>query len=246
MARRFRRIRRPRAGRRRHRRHKKGGFRGNVSSEMRNRFTYVPRTRKCVLPMTMRLILPVHGTTPGTFGNEYVWRLNSIWQPLFTGGVTTAKRVLGYSALSAEYNTYKVYGCQISLEFTDPNQDGLFVGACIEPSASGQSIANNTIEDTDAREGFWTSGLNNTGAQKKYFKQYVPIHKIQGTTKTALQVDEASYAATMGSNPAETPYLRVAAAALAGTTGSLYVVVRLKYYTYLYNKIPEAMVTYTS
>lgn len=221
---------------------------GDMAGEFSNKFTWCPRYRMCILPVCYRFKLTT-ATAEGQFGAvELVFRLNSIFQTLLApAGQTNAKRVNGYTELSAQYTKYMVYAAAIELIFTDPSADGVAVGVAIQDSSSTQVVAGNQIDDIDCKEGYKVKFLNNTGSQVQKFKTYIRLNKLEGLSKTAFGDDFDQYGALITTNPALTPLLRIAAASADDTTAKTVIVeCRIKYYTKLYGKQPDGMPTYTS
>lgn len=168
------------------------------------------------------------------FGAEYVYSLNSIYDPLWSTG---GHQPYGHDTLATMYKKYKVSGCLVEITFSDPSVDGTVVGAMIQPPGATATLAGNTIGKCKERPNTMTKPVNNTGSQAAFIKSYVPIGKISGLTDLQFKADQNTYSANYGADPAAIPKLRISAANSRGTAGTITVRVKLTYYCQSYDRI---------
>jgi len=167
--------------------------------------------------------------TSGIFGTEQVFRLNSIYDPDFTG---SGHQYYGRDQLALIYNNYNVYKIHVRLEISDPSEDGLVVGMLLQPSNGTYTVTSKTVDELRESSNSYTVNMNNSGAQTACIDQMVPIYKVEGVAKTRITHDDV-YSSAMTTNPALSPYLRVAVANLRGS-GSGTVIVRAIFTAYVH------------
>lgn len=176
--------------------------------------------------------------TSGIYGTEYAFRLNSIFDPNFTG---TGHQPYGHDQMALLYNKYKVIGVYIDLEFTSPTSGGVVCAAMIRQAndtfsstgAATDSIAEKTMAHTET--------LNQYGKGKIRFRQYMPMHEIIGVTKEQFRssIDD-TYTAAFGSNPVS-PLLVINCCSVGSGAGdSVSCRVNLTYYTQCYDRLIQA------
>lgn len=131
-----------------------------------------------------------------SYGKTY--RLNSIWDPDFTG---SGKTVTGHSQLSAIYNKYLVTGAKIYVSFNNPTQDGVRCGVRLRQVNSNSAISNATV-DVINQPLTYIGGINNTGSQKKDFQFFVRPWSLLGLSKLEYFANTSIYAPTINADPA--------------------------------------------
>ncbi len=162
-------------------------------------------------PVTRRYLTyeSVLGLTEGAAGagafNSY--RLNSIYDPDYTGTGTAA---LGYSTYAYLFGRYRVLGCRVILRFVDATavpSGGQIVGVIF--NANGTFTANplnwpsQPYAHSKILQG--TSGGANCVAS---FNLVPDLAKVAGVTKAQFKQDQ-DYSATFGSNPVTSLYAHV-------------------------------------
>jgi hypothetical protein len=223
--------------------------RGNARKSRRNKrrgrrapplpMTFVPG------PSAQRRIFAyenVIGLTEGAAGtgafNSY--RLNSIYDPDFTGGGTSA---LGYSTYSYMYGRYRVLRCRVFLRFvnnTGTPTGGIIVGVICTSNSTFSSSA-----ITWAIQPFSSSKVlqGNAGAPHSVctFNIQPRLHRVAGITPAQFKNDQ-DYSALFAANPTTSLYAHVfMAGKLSSSAESVRVEVRLIYDTEL--SMPLASIT---
>lgn len=148
--------------------------------------------------------------TAGIYGPEQVFRLNSLYDPDFTG---SGHQPYGRDQLALIYNKYCVYGALLEAEVTDPSEDGLVIAAMIQSSGSSFTITNKTVDEIKEKTNGFTVNINNTGSQKTMLRQYIDLSKVEGVSRIKIMNDDP-YASAFAADPVLTPYLRIALANL--------------------------------
>lgn len=183
------------------------------------------------------LITLSSGTSNNLFGTEIYYNLNAIYACRGGGGGYT---VNGHSSLSTEYKKYQVNAVKVDLEFFDPTQDGLVVGVAVQSNQNSQALTGNLLDVSDSRQGFVTHSMENTGSQRWKTSFYLPIYKIEGVPKLTFKVNSSQYSALVTANPSVIPYMRLAVGnSRDNTNASVKCMVRIHYYTTLFEKITD-------
>lgn len=195
-----------------------------------------PRKWNCKFRYTDTLTLTTG--SGGVFGTTYSYGLNCLYDPyLGTGG----HQPYGFDQMTALYARYHVSGCLVELVINDPSSDGIVVGCLVQSSTGIGSIANQTTAIIKEQPYSWVCPLNNTGSQVKKFKQYFPMHVVEGLTKMQYHCDLTGYASVISANPTNKPDIEIGACsdrASAGDTIKCHIT--LTYFTQLYDPILQA------
>jgi hypothetical protein len=138
-----------------------------------------------------------------TAGNAY--RLNSLYDPDITGAGLQPRQ---FDQLAAIYGKYIVHGAKITVEFSNPTVDGVFVGIGVR-SSSGVSFLGKTLSDVRERQGCQVKSIANSGEQYRRFSHYVTIADLFGITKNQYSSEASIYGALVTTNPVLTGILEV-------------------------------------
>jgi len=131
----------------------------------------------------------------------YSYRLNSIFDPNFTG---TGGSVKSYSTLAANYGIYRV----MSVDYTLMVQSSSDIyGGCIPYAVSG-SLASFGIDDFAVQSRVQLSSRSGYADAPMVFKGTLNMWEIAGVTKETYSSDD-SYASAMGTNPVEINWFSV-------------------------------------
>lgn len=157
---------------------------------------------------------------------EYVYRLNSIFDPDFTG---VGGQPDGYDLWSPMYAQYRVVACDVEVMAAALAGSAL---VSMAPSASSGSFlsAEELAGFAHAR-----SSVANLSGQVAKLKYRYRMSALGGLGDASL-LSESDWAAAIGGNPNQTQYLHVAAET-SGTTDSVMVWTKLTYYVRLERKI---------
>jgi hypothetical protein len=191
----------------------------------------VPPRKMVVLPYSYNSTLTAGSAS--VFGTEAIFRMNSIYDPLYSG---TGVSPNGYSAWSAFYADYRVHAVEIDLTFTDPSADGMAVGALVEYSNDSFGLGGNSIQTADALQRSDVRPLNNTGDQTVRITKRFNIWDADGNTKLQWLANPG-YQAVFGQNPTLCPLMRIAAACFTSATPTVSCLVRLTYFAELFDRI---------
>lgn len=170
-----------------------------------------PASMKCKLTYTHTSGLS--SGTVGVIGTEQVFRLNSLYDPDFTG---SGHQPYGFDQVSSLYKHYQVYGVKVSVTCTDPTLDANYVAAMFQPSTATYTLAGKDQDQVRENPLAITRVLNNTGSQITRFSQYFPIYKLEGITPVQYSASMDLYSADVSTNPSLTPFFRIGVGNMRG------------------------------
>ena len=144
----------------------------------------------------------------GSCSGPHVFRLNSLFDPDFTG---TGHQPQGYDNMALQYNRYIVYGVSIKIEFpindlaSASGMSGLYY---INSGNDGYSLASKRVSDV-IENNMGGAAILNTGYRSTVFDLgYRTIGAIQGQSNEEI-MSGANFASVPGANPATVPTLQV-------------------------------------
>lgn len=192
-----------------------------------------PPRRNYKLTFSQTYLFPVGAG--GVFGQENIYRLNSLFDPDETG---VGHQPYGFDQVATLYKRYKVNGCLVEVTWNDPNQDGIAVGMMMTPPSSVTTLAGLGFDAANEKPFTTTRSINNSGSQKIYMKTYIPISKACGITKAQFSNDLDSYTALVGTNPALSPRIRLACCSpAAGVGGNVQAQIKMTFYCSFWDRI---------
>jgi len=143
------------------------------------------------------------GASAGTFGSEWAFRLNSLYDPDYT---YTGHQPYGFDQLASLYYSYRVEGVRVRVTWSDPSRDGLYVAQVVTPSTASWNTNAASLSAISENPSACVIPLNNTGSQVTVFEQYFKIHEIEGVPASTI-ITSPSYNAGVTNNPTSSPYL---------------------------------------
>lgn len=169
--------------------------------------------------------------TGNSSGNSQVWRLNSLFDPDYTG---TGHQPLYYDQIiTLGYTNYLVHGCKVTLTFTNPSADGMYVAYGLDTPALDDSIANVFHDYLKEYPRTMVRYINNTGSQKTTASFYVNNAKACNVSKLRYNANP-DYSAGTGSSPTKSPVVQCVCGAIDpsnGSTPTVQVTVKLTFLT---------------
>ncbi len=154
--------------------------------------------------------------------SDQVFRLNSIYDPDYTGTGTTA---LGYTQYAALYQRYRVLGATVRVVWDNMNTNPITAFVCATPNTAISS----SIAYIQAQRLSWVGGVGGVGGNStREHVVSVPIHKAWGCPDKQVR-SENDFAAGINANPTNVVYLHVGAYQNGATTGVYNLQVRIEY-----------------
>lgn len=149
----------------------------------------------------------------GLLGTEQVFRLNSLYDPDFTGA---GHQPYGFDQMTTLYSTYQVYGVKVQVTCTDPTIDSTYVAACFQPSTSTATLTGKDQDAIREQPMSITRMINTSGSQKLSFSQYFPIYKLEGLSRVQYAASLDDFSSNVTTSPVITPWFRIAVGNLRG------------------------------
>lgn len=174
----------------------------------------------------------------GFFGAEHIFRLNSLYDPDFAG---VGGQPYGFDQMAALYRRYKVTGVRIDISIYNPNEDGVIVGALLQPPEGTATLTGKSMEDIGDLPMCTYRVLHNTGNQRARIIQYMPMHKLAGLSPLQFKANAGDFVSLVTTNPALYPYIRIAVGSIIGsTTASCQIHCKFTFYSTFYERIQQA------
>lgn len=195
---------------------------------------YSPFGNRYVAKLPFCTDLTLQTVVASGYPTIHKFRLNSLFDPDLSG---TGHQPRWFDQLKLMYESYRVTGVKVSVNFNDPGEDGLYVGinAYNVDQTAYNSVAGKYLNDIRERRIATVYPLNNTGKQNKTLNVYLPIHSILGMTKLQYQASSLT-GSTISTNPSEEAILEIFSMAPFISTGiGCSVSVKLTYYCTFYD-----------
>lgn len=159
------------------------------------------------------------------------FRLNSLYDPDITG---IGHKPLQYDQLTpVPYNRYMVHAVKCYMTFTNPTNDGMYVGYRIRDNLyNAVATGGKSISYLKEMANTQVAPLNNSGKQTKTFSFYVPLHVCFGITKQQYK-DAWAYGAEYNANPSHEISLDLLAFSSVGTQETVRFSCKMIYYAQL-------------
>lgn len=157
---------------------------------------YLPLGREYMarLPYVENFPIIANGTT-GLSATGFIFVSNSVYDPRYDLG---GHQPLQYDFMAAAYERVWVHGCQVTLTFSNPDADGMWVGYRCRTNTNTVSTVSKTLEYIQEMRDSVIAPINNTGSQTKTFTFYVPNAKLFGISKQQYCNLEYSHATNGG------------------------------------------------
>lgn len=172
------------------------------------------------------------------FGTDYIFRLNSLYDPNET---STGHQPYGFDQLAALYRNYKVNAVLINVQFYDPSADGTVVAMELIPPGGTGTLAGKEVGFIRERPMAIVRTLNNTGSQRVNIKQYVPISTVSGVTPLQFKSNQEDFQALVGANPVKMPRLQLAACSPDGTAKTVRARVSFVFYCTFFERVIQSV-----
>lgn len=190
-------------------------YRRKPSRKRAKRRTASKRSVKPIIPLsygfpdTYKTKLRYAGTYERTFDgvtglNQYVWNLNSLYDPDQTG---TGAQPTYFDQLTAVYAKYRVYGCMIEVTvFNRQPSDPLYMSTITRSDNSGTS--EDPVSISLNTNGSKLKMISSEGSDNMYtYRKYYPINEVFGVNKSAIMSSPEYVGLTggtgFGTNPAQ-------------------------------------------
>ncbi len=181
-------------------------------------------------------IITLSGGAAGVLGNEQVYRLNSCYDPNFSLG---GHQVYGWDQLTPLYSRYRVSRVDIEVEWFDPNTDGLLCATTLQPSTGTFSLSGKSADAIAEKPMCTLETISDSGTQRRVYRFSTDIAQIEGVSRAVVEANDP-YQAAVGTDPAKTPFLRLAVAK-SSSSDNVKCKVRFIYHTHLWGRITQSV-----
>lgn len=148
------------------------------------------------------------------------FRINSVWDPDFTGVGTT---VTGYTSMAALYNRYRVVCCSAHITFVTAATTPVTAFAV----ASSTNTVGTSYTSIMSQKNSWTAPIGNVNTRGLTHRFKMPVHTVYGTSRRAV-LEEDDWAGLTGVHPNNAVYLHVGVLNNTGTAATgIQILVRL-------------------
>lgn len=163
-------------------------------------------------------LFAINAGTLGILGSENVFQLNAPYDIDLTG---IGHQPYGYDTMTTLYGRGIVTHVEITIEWTDPSADGMFVAALLQGNVGVTGLTGMQYNRVREIPMTCTRTINNTGSQKTIMKFKTGIHTLFGITKSQYFNDLSNYSFPINAPPNQPCYLRFSAGNLRGTSSSI-------------------------
>lgn len=209
-------------------------FKRRFKRRLYKRSGTVQALKSTVCPDRLIVTLPysdVFVRTPGLANDDYVFNLNSIFDPDRTG---TGHQPLGRDQWNNFYNRYRVISCTADIYIKNlTTGTGLMFGVV---GNNESTPINNTAAIEQSHSKFMMVGQS-TGKDTIHLRRKFYNPRITGRTAMQYMADD-TYGAVFSSNPSEIICLHCVGYDPAGTQVSYQMNVRLLYTCEFYDRVP--------
>lgn len=163
----------------------------------------------------------------------FKYSTNNSFDPRFSLG---GNQPLEYAEMAGVYLRAYDHACKITLEFTNPTHDGMYVGYRIRHAGNVVTTESQSIDYLQTLQ--WTkfAPINNSGSQHKTFTVYVPNHQVFGLTK--MQYSDVDHSHLTNAAPADFAWFEpFAFHTIAGENATVRYNIKMTYYTQFTNRI---------
>jgi len=203
--------------------------------QIRSRDPFPPRFN-VDLRYASSIILTTAGVVIGNdfLGTEYVFRLNSLFDPDLT---STGHQPFGYDQLTTMYGSYCVTGCMVDITLTEPSSNDIIFCMTAQTGQDTTPLTNAKISTAIERQNVLTQTIQTTGRNVVKIRQFFPIHQLVGLPHSFMLYNP-NYQALVSADPASQCYLRMAVGNLtASSADNLKAVVLLTFKAFMFNRI---------
>lgn len=176
------------------------------------------------------------GTTNAvnTWGTDQIFRLNSLYDPDETG---VGHQPYGFDQLALLYRRYKVSAVLVEIIARDPLDEGCYIGMQVIPPSGTGNLVGKTLDEIKERPMCAVRGIPNTGSQKVYLKQWIPIQTVSGLSPIQFKANSEDFTASVSGSPNSIPRLQLATLNNKSTASNFTLTVKLTFYAMFYDRI---------
>jgi len=209
-----------------------GAIMGGTAPSVQRGYLPFGRQYFAKLPYVENFAISASGTTQLS-ATQYTYVSNSVYDPRYeTGG----HQPLQYDYLAAVYERVWVHGAKVTLTFSNPTHDGMWVGYRCRAATNSVATSGQNLEYVQEMRDSIIKPCNNTGSQTKTFTFYVPNYRLFGITKT--QYTNLEYSHVINAAPTAFGVIEpFAIHTVVGETGVIRCNIKITYFCQFTNPI---------
>lgn len=173
----------------------------------------------------------------GLLGTQQAFRLNSVYDPDYTGA---GHQPYGFDQMSPLYNNYRVDKVKFELVFTTPGggSDMLCV-ATVAPNTSSGLTGGALYTVQERPDGIW-GVCSSSGDRRCVLRGDFDLHTVCGVPKSKY-ISEDNFSAAVTTNPNQVALLSVNAGCVDGTNAeSIQCMLVITYDVVFFNRVTQA------
>jgi len=176
--------------------------------------------------------------TAGIYGTQQSMRMNSIFDPNYTG---TGHQPYGRDTMNTLYSRYRVDRCSFELWFTTPGAGNDILCTCSVAAGTSASLTG-LAPDRPLEWPFAQFGqLSSSGSRLCVLRGTFNLEDVLGVSQAKYRSEE-NYCALMSADPAQDILLTFSVASFSASGGeATSVMCRLVYHTTLYERLTLAL-----
>ncbi len=194
----------------------------------------IPPRAMVQLRYTDTISLTSSSVTARTSGNQYEFRLNSIYDPNYT---STGHQPYMYDQFAALYGRYRVDRVRVQIDAIASPSTSHCITALVQGPSGGWSIngrsLDSLIENVKAKNLYALT----TAVAPPRMSFDIDIAEYLGIGRLAYEADLSEYGAAIASDPSRVCMLNLATSAFAGTSETIQVVVTLVQHVCLWDPV---------
>lgn len=197
--------------------------------------SFFPNTLFARLKYTENYYISADGTT-GLSAIGYAYSANNTYDPRYSFG---GKQPLEYDQITAIYKFVRDHACKITITFSNPTHDGMWVGYRVRSEANATATAGQSHDYLATMQWTQIAPLNNTGKQTKTFSFFVPCYQVFGVTK--VQYQDAIFGHVWNNSPGVNALVEpFAIHSITGETAQVRYEMKMTFYSQFHDKTTPA------
>lgn len=185
---------------------------------------------RAIIQLDYKDVITLSTSTPG-IANNYVFRINSLFDPDYTG---TGVQCMGYDQWSMLYEKYHVSG--LAYDFNCYTANTVPSNLCVYPT-DNSTLVSTSVQDISMQPGASKIVSITPDNSQCRLKGYCTPNSVLGLTKSQYK-DSVNYSATTGTNPSGVAFLHLCMQPMDETSStSITVNVSLRYYAQMYDRV---------
>jgi len=189
---------------------------------------------KCAFRYSETISLTSSSVAARLSGNQYEFRLNSIYDPDLTAA---GHQPYMYDQFATLYGRYRVDFVEVQIDaIVSPNTSHC-ITALVQGPSGGQSADGKALSALLENVRCKNLYALTTAVTPPRIRFSIDIAKYLGIPREAYEADLSLWGAAVGSNPSRTLFMNLATSAFAGTSETIQAVITIVFHTHLWDPV---------